>query len=174
MKKHIMIMAVFFVITAFTIGCGAKSPMMQDGKQITVFVLLDRGIKDSMTENERNDRNEVAPFMEQNLVDMLNREGYNATPIQNRNQYVQGSANYLITVNIPMLRLVGRAARAWLGYAASPTILHVHYEVSGPNNAPMLSYDDEDSTMRDWTHSPREVNQRLVQKLKDHLVGKLK
>lgn len=172
MKKHAVIFSAVFVIAAFIIGCGPKSPVMQDGKQVAMFVLSDRGINNGLKESERNDHNEVGQFMEEDLLNTLKHEGYNATLIQNRDQYVQGPANYLVIVKIDMLRLVGRSARYWLGYAAGPTILHTHYEVSGAGNKTTLAYKDEDSTTRDWSSSPREVNERLVKKINDYVVGK--
>jgi hypothetical protein len=171
MKKRVWAMAAAVLIAAFIFGCAAKAPVMQDGKQVAIFVLSDRGTRDGMKEDERKDRNEMGQFMEENLVDWLRHEGYNATMIQSRNQYVKGPANYLLLVRINDLRLVGRAARSFAGFTAGPSILKNHYEVSGSGGNPVLSYDDEDSTINDWTNIPRELNYRLAQKITDKLAG---
>jgi hypothetical protein len=173
MKRQFFAIAVVALIASLVFGCAPpKPPVMQDGKQVTMFVLSDRGIKSGTKEDERNDRNEMGQFIEEDLVNALKHEGYNATLIKNRNQYVQGPVNYLVTVKIIDLRLVGRASRGWLGYASGPTILKAHYEVSGSSKKLALAYDDEDATTNDWTSSPRELNQRLAQKINDKLVGK--
>jgi len=172
MKQRIMTIIAIAATATFINGCAPKAPVIQDGRQVSVFVLSDRGIKSGMNENERNDHNEMGQFIEEDLIRELTHEGYNATLIKGRNQYVQGPANYLITVKILHLRLVGRASRAWLSYTTGPTVLKNHYEVSGSKLN--LSYDDDDSTTQDWTSSPRELNKRLVQKINDKLVGKPK
>jgi hypothetical protein len=174
MKRWFFAVAVVSIIASFIFGCAPKAPVMQDGKQVAMFVLSDRGIKNGMKEDESKDRNEMGQFIEEDLINTLKHEGYNATLIQKQSQNVRGRANYLVTVKIIELRLVGRASRTWLGITTGPTILKNHFEVSGSGNKLSLSYEDEDSTTGDWTRSPQELNQRLVQKINDKLVGKSK
>ena len=168
-KKNILAVASAALIAAVIIGCAPKAPVLQDGKQVSIFVLSDRGIKTGMKEDERKDRDEMGQFMEEDLVDSLRHEGYNATRIHTRGQYVKGSANYLIVVKINDLRLVGRGARGFAGFTVGPTILKNHYEVSGTGKKLTLSYDDEDSTTQDWTNSPRELNGHLINKINGKL-----
>jgi len=173
MQKRFVAVAVVALVAAFVMmGCAAKAPVMQDGKQVAIFVLADRGIKDSQKEDERKDRNEMGQFMEEDLISTLKHYGYNATLIQNNSQYVQGSSNYLVSYKINEIRLVGRGARSWGGFMAGPTILKAHFEVSGTSGKLSLSYDDEDSTTQDWTKSPKELNERLINKINDKMVGK--
>jgi hypothetical protein len=174
MKKQFLSVAGVAIIAAFLFGCAAKAPVMQDGKQVAIFVLSDRGIKANTKEDERKDRNEMGQFIEEDIVNTLKHEGYTATLIQNRNQYVKGATNYLVIVRINDLRLVGRAARGFAGFTAGPTILKSHFEVSGASGKIALSYDDEDTTTQDWTNSPRELNERLVKKINEKLAGKSK
>jgi len=174
MKKLVLLLAVVVSLTAIMSGCAKKPPVMQDGKQVAVFILSDRGITPGMKEDERKDRNEMGQGMEEDMVRWFTQQGYNATMIQNSGQYVQGPANYLVTVKIKELKLVGRSARTWLGIAAGPTILKNHYEVSGSSNKLALSYDDEESTLRDWIAAPNEMTVRLWRKFDDKLVGKSK
>ena len=139
MKKRIVEVVLVAMIAAFIAGCAAKAPVMQDGKQVGIFILSDRGIKEGMKEEERKDRDEMGQFMEEDLIDMLKHEGYNAILIKSPDQHIAGSANYLITVRISDLRLVGRAARGWGGFMAGPTVLKNHYEVSGKSGTVALS-----------------------------------
>jgi hypothetical protein len=174
MKNRFFSVALAVTVVALIFGCGAppKPPVMLDDKQVAVFVLSDRGIKSDMNEDERKDRNEMGQFMEENLVETLKHEGYNATLIQNQNQYVPGPVNYLIAFRINNLRLVGKGSRLWVGMMSGPTILECHFDVSGSSGKLSMSYDDEHTTMFDWTISPRELNERLVKKINDRLVGK--
>ena len=174
MKNRISIL-VAVLITVFIFGCAAakKPPIMQDGKQVGVFVLSDRGIKDSMKEDERNDRNEMGQFMEEDLIGTLQNEGYYAMHIQNRNQYVKSPTNYLVIVKINNLRFVGRGARALAGMMVGASVLKNHYEIIRPDDKMALSYDDEDSTIHDWQNSPKELNGRLVKKINEIRSGHL-
>ena len=172
MKNRAFIIYGILIIVVVIAGC-AKSPVMQDGKQVTIFIVSDRGIKDTMEQNERDDRNEVGEFMEVDLLKKLKNEGYIATVIRDRGQYVQGTAHYLLNVRIDMLRLVGKASRFWLGHATGPTILNIHYEAVGPNNR-QFAYDDNDTTIRDWMLAPKALNERLVNRVNDSIIAKSK
>ena len=169
MKRQFVAVAVVAIVASLVFGCASKGPVIQDGKQVAVFVLSDRGIKSDMKEDESKDRNEMGQFMEENLIEMLKDAGYNPTLIQKRNQYVPGSANYLVIVRINDLRMVSGAARFWVGMMAGTTILKNHYELSGSSGKVALSYDDEDSTTRDWTKCAEELNERLVKKIGETL-----
>jgi hypothetical protein len=170
MRKQVAVVAVVVFALAFAIGCaGKKPPVMQDGKQVGIFILSDRGITAGMKEDERNDRNEMGQTMEEDMLNWYNRYGYMTTMIKSPDQFVSSPTNYLVTVKILELRLVGRAARQWTGMAAGPTRLKNHYEVSGPSNKLNMSYEDEESTFRDFLAAPNEMNIRLWKKIDEKL-----
>ena len=174
MRKQFVVIVVVALMVVLFIGCAPKAPVMQDGRQVTMFVLPDRGIKSDMNENERNDRNEMGEFLEEDIVSKLNHEGYQATLIKNRTQYVQGATNYLVEVRIIDLRLVGRGARYWGGVLTGTSMIKAHYEVTGSGNKTVLAYNDDDHTLRDWSDNARTLNGRLAEKLNGKFVGKTK
>jgi hypothetical protein len=170
MKTRLIAVTAAVTVLALIIGCRSqKPPIMLDGKQVAIFVLSDRGIKSGMKEDEIKDRNEMGQFMEENLIEHLKIEGYNATLIQNRDQYVSGQSNYFVSLKINDLHLVSS-----FSFSPVPTFLWCQFEVSGTSGKLSLSYADDDSTTRDWTNSPRDLNERLVKKINDALVGKSK
>jgi hypothetical protein len=78
MKNWFLAVALAVAVIALIFGCGApKPPAIPDSRQVTIFVLSDRGIKSNMTEDESKDRNEMGQFMEENLIDTLKHEDYN-------------------------------------------------------------------------------------------------
>jgi hypothetical protein len=173
MKKHTMVVLVVFALAVFISGCAKR--VMQDGKQVTIFVLSDRGIVSSnMSGSERDDRNEVGQFMEEDLLKTLQDEGYLATLIQDRNQFVPGTARYLLVVKIETLRLVGGASRFFLGRLGGPTILATRYEVFASNNTLAFVANDKEATTEKWYYSPQELNQRLVKKINTYMKEKSK
>jgi hypothetical protein len=175
MKNWFFAAALTATVIALMFGCDApKSPVITDVKQVAIFVLSDRGIKSGMTKDESKDRNEMGQFMEENLIDTLKHKDYNAMLIQNINQYVQGPANYLVAFRINNLRLVSEGARFWIGMSGGPSFLECHFEVSGSSDKLSMSYDDEDATMGSWMNNPQKLNERLVKKINDGLVGKSK
>jgi hypothetical protein len=175
MKKVVFVLAVAVSITAIMFACaGKKPPVMQDGKQVTIFILSDRGITAGMKDDERNDRNEMGQGMEEDMVRWMSQQGYNATLIKGHDQFVQAPSNYLVTVKIIDLHLVGRTARRWTGMTAGPTTLKNHYEVSGSSNKLSLAYDDEESTFRDYVAAPNEMTIRLWRKIDEKLNGNSK
>ena len=173
MIKRVLTITIVASIIALIFGCAAKSPVMQDGKQVGIFLLSDRGTKDGNKEDDRKDRDEIGQFMEENLINKLKQEGYNTTQLQSQNQYIHSPFDYLLNVTINDFRLVSGAARFWAGAAAGPDMLKCHYEVSGSDKKMLLSYDDEDFSIRGWRASSMELNDRLVNKINEKLnVGK--
>jgi hypothetical protein len=154
MKTRLIAVTAAVTVLALIIGCRSqKPPVMLDSKQVAIFVLSDRGIKSGMNEDEIKDRNEMGQFMEENLIELLRIEGYRATLIQNRDQFVSGQSNYLVSLQIINLHLVNT-----FSFSPAPTFLWCQFEVSGASDKLSLSYADDDSTTRNWTHSPRDLN----------------
>ena len=44
-----------------------------------------------------------------------------------------------------------------------------HYDFFGDDGKPLLSYDDGEGTIRDWTKSPEELNERVLEKVEEKL-----
>jgi hypothetical protein len=174
MKKHAVVVLLVFALAVLISGCAKR--VMQDGKQVAIFVLSDRGIaQNTMSEGERDDRNKVGEFMEEDLLRVLQDEGYLATLIQNQNQFVPGTARYLLVVKIEMVRLVGGTSRFFLGRLGGPTILATRYEMfASINSPPAFVSNDKEATTEKWYYSPQELDQRFVKKLNTYMSGKSK
>jgi hypothetical protein len=169
MKNVFWIVTIVTMISVVGFGCSGTAPVLPDGEKIAIFIISDRGIKENMKGDERNDRNEVGEWMEENLIEIFNDAGYKAILIQNRNEYTAGPGKYLLTVSIKDLRLVGSASRFWLGSMTGPTMVENHYDFFGDGEKPLLSYDDGEGTIRDWTKSPEELNERVLEKVEEKL-----
>jgi hypothetical protein len=168
MKKRLIAVTAAITVLILIIGCRSqKPPFMLNGQQVAIFVLSDRGIKGGMNEDSIKDRNKMGQFLEENLIELLKVEGYNAVLIKTHDQYIEGRSNYLVSLKINDMHLVRIPA-----FSPIPTFLWCQYDVSGMSGKLSLSYADDDSTTRDWTNSPRELNERLVKKINDRLVGK--
>ena len=169
MKNMFWIVTIVALIFVVGFACSGTVPVLPDGEKTAIFIISDRGIKESMIEDERNDRNEVGQWMQENLIEIFNEAGYKAILIQNRNEYTAGLGKYLLAVTIKDLRLAGRASRFWLGSMAGPTWVENHYDFFGNDEKPLLSYDEGKGTVRDWTKSLEELNEIVLKKVKEKL-----
>jgi len=169
MKNLFWIVTIVALISVVGFGCSGTAPVLPDEEKTAIFIISDRGIKENMKEDEHNDRNEVGEWMEENLIEIFNEARYKAILIQNRNEYTAGPKKYLLTVTMKDLRLVGRSSRTWLGSMAGPTWVENHYDFFGDGEKPLLSYNDGEGTIRDWTKSPEELNERVLEKVEEKL-----
>lgn len=153
------------LLAVLALACAARPAVVRDGKRVMIFVLVDRASDFRMSVDDRDSREDMAQFIEADLVERLRAEGFLATTIASRDQLIEAPTHYLVTVRLLDVRLVGRGARGVVGFAAGPTLLKANLTVTRPDGQPFVSYDDESNTVRDWNVCPSEVDERLVERV---------
>jgi len=152
-------------------GCTTPSiaPVSSTGEQIKVSVLSDRGDPKEMETRQWQYRNEVGAYMETDLVNRLNRTGYEARLIQSEKEYAAGDNSYLLEVEIKSYNPGSSAARIMVGYGVGACSLDMHYVVTDGKKV-LQEWDDGIGTSGDWRRLPRALDDKLVRKLNVELL----
>jgi hypothetical protein len=198
MKKFIWIIALFCVVIAFGCHSRTDAPKatkevkreaqkaekevkkdaqkaetdtlpdpVSTGKKPKINVLMDVS-GDGLAQVQIDQREQLNDFMGKDLLRMLNRAGYEASLIANRNQYAKGT--YLLKVTIVRYNPGSKAARIVVGFGAGAVSLDTRYELFAPGGNLLVSDEHGVGSSMDWTSCARKLNKQTV----DAVSGKLK
>lgn len=164
-------MVALLMVSVLVFGCNQKTtaPTMADGSKHMIMVLLDRGIEDTFTPKQVEWRNEVGAFMETDLVNRLNRVGYNARLIQDRNEYAPAKGVYLLPVKIISYNPGSQAARYLVGFGAGACALDIHYELIDDSNAVLISTNDGVGSSIGWRPCVQKLDNNIIATIGDRL-----
>lgn len=187
MRKFIWLIALLCVTVAF--GCHSRtdapkaakevkretkkaetdtlSETVSAGKKPMINVLMDIG-GDDLTQAQIDQREQLNDFMGKDLVRMLNKAGYEANLIENRNQYIKGT--YLLKISIVKYNPGSKAARIVVGFGAGAVSLDTRYEFFAPGGNLLVSDEHGVGSSMDWTSCARKLNKQTVEAVS----GKLK
>ena len=115
-------------------------------------------------------RNEVGTYLEADLVNRLNRTGYQARLIQSEKEYQAGDDSYLLSTEITSYNPGSSVARIMVGYGAGACSLDMLYVVTNGKNV-LQEWTDGIGTSGDWRRLPRALDDKLVRKLNAELLS---
>jgi hypothetical protein len=172
MKNRLGAVVLLAVAMLFVLAACAKAPKgasdrTEPGKSASVkgtalFVLIDRGIEKSFTDDQVRNRDQVGEFMEQDLPAVLKKSGFNARLISKRSEYHSAAGAYLLTVKITNYNPGSKAARMLVGYGAGATSMDTHFELYGRDSKPSLSDNQSVGSGRDWRNVIRKINEQTT------------
>jgi hypothetical protein len=153
------------VLTLVLMGaCGGRTgsaPKMPDGSKIAIMVVPDRGITPDMEPARVQQIEQLASWMETDLVEILNKTGYAATRTEDPN--VQpGPGRYVLRVTITKYNAGSKAARMLVGFGAGAATLDTHFELVGEAGNVEVTGDPSVGSGRDWKNAARKVNLQTV------------
>lgn len=150
-----------FLALGLAAGCGGiKAPTMPNGQKIALMVVADRGIEPEFNEGQVSRRNQVGEWMETDLMNMLEKQGYAATLVSDPSQAQPGPGRYVLNVKITNYNPGSKAARMFGGIAggiAGKCVLDTHYELVGEGGV-MVTDDLSISSTNDWDKTARKAN----------------
>ncbi len=129
-----------------------------------LFVVIDRGIETSFTDAQVKNRNQCGEWMEQDLIKLLNKAGYDAELIKSKSDYKGGSN--LLVVKITEYNPGSKAARMMVGFGAGATSMKTHYELFGNGSSPIASDNLGVGSGRDWRNVIRKINEQTIAGIK--------
>ncbi len=172
MKNRVRVVVLMVVVMMVVLAACAKAPRDASDKAdsgkassvkgTTLFVLIDRGIEKSFTDNQVKSRDQVGDFMEQDLPSVLKKAGFNARLISKRSEYQPTTGSYLLTVKITNYNPGSKAARMMVGYGAGSTSMDTHFELYGKDSKPLLSDNQSVGSGRDWRNVIRKINEQTT------------
>jgi hypothetical protein len=143
-------------------GRGGSAATMPNGNKVAIMVYLDRGVTAETPEDKANQLNQLADYMGQDLVDILNKTGYDATLIASKD-VPTAVGRYVLHTTIANYNAGNRAARAFVGFGAGAARLDVTFELLGPNGQVYVKGAPSSGTSRaNWQHVARKANLETV------------
>ena len=161
--------AVLVVAASLTVA-RAGAPKTADGGKIHISVLTDRNLTPDLAAKQVEQYNQVGEFMEKDLVATLAKAGYEAAPIQKKEEFTPGQGKYLLAWKIVRYSSGSKAARMVVGFGAGATSLDIHFTLSADGTQELLAKDDGVGSSRDWTFCCRKLDQNIEKAVSAALV----
>lgn len=154
----VAVIAVTIVLSASSLFAGGK-----------MFVAIDRGIDASLNEGQAKNRNQTGEWMEEDLIRLLKKAGFDAELIKDAAEYKAAEGAHLLKVKIKEYNPGSKAARMLVGYGAGSTSMKTHFDLLGSAAEPILSDDLGVGSGRDWKNVIRKLNEQTVAAVKKKL-----
>ncbi len=139
------------------------------GKASVLYVLVDRNTNKNMTDGEVKNRDQIGDWMDEDLVNLLEKKGYTTRLIRNRSEFKHAAGAYLLSVRITNYNPGSKAARMFVGYGAGAASMNTHYELYGSGASPILSDDLGVGSGRDWRNVIRKLNEQTIKAVSEKL-----
>jgi hypothetical protein len=154
--------AAFLTLATFGLfACGGgrtgSAPKNPDGSRMAMLVHFDRGITPDMTPERVQQMEQLAAWMESDLLAILEKTGYAAARVEDANAPT-GPGRNLLRIKITNYSAGSKAARMLVGFGAGSAVLDTHYELIGEGGAVLVAGDPSVGSGRDWKNSARKVN----------------
>lgn len=196
MKRSIALIVIFSILATFAVAChkktaaegeeGApakKSRKARAAKETTetseaseskvamqkgaaLYVIIDRGISDSMTDYQIRNRNQVGDYMDEDLIRLLKKAGYNARLIS---KHSERSGGYLLVVKITNYNPGSAAARYAVGYGAGAASMNIHYDLYGEGSSAIKADNLGVGSGRDWRYVVRKLGEQTTRAVSEKL-----
>ncbi|OQY20422.1 MAG: hypothetical protein B6I36_01225 [Desulfobacteraceae bacterium 4572_35.1] len=169
MKKIVLLLLLLLPI----VGCNRPQAVSvkADGSHYQVQFLVDAAIQSGMSEQQVRAQRQMATWMENDLLSLLTRAGYKASPISSSAKFKGGSGSYLLLVKVVNYNPGSKAARMLVGFGAGSTSIDINYQIFNGSKQQLENRDDGVGSSRDWNYCARVLNQRMLATLGDN-VGK--
>ena len=157
-----MLVLGLLAVSAFS-ACGSRqsAPTLPGGRRLAVLVFMDRTAGPETPPEKLSQLQEVADFMEPDLLALLRDSGYDAAVASGDAQPTAGQ--YKLNVQITEYNSGSKAARMFVGFGAGSARLQSHFELFGSNGASYTAGSPGASTGRtSWQRVARKVNQEIV------------
>jgi hypothetical protein len=152
-------------VTLGLMACGGgrtgSAPKNADGSSVAILVHFDRGITPDMAPDRVQQMEQLASWMENDLLAILDKTGYAASRVEDPNT-ATGPGRYVLRVKITNYSAGSKAARMLVGFGAGAAVLDTHYELIGDGGAVLVAGDPSVGSGRDWKNSARKVNLETV------------
>ncbi len=143
-------------------GGGVKAPKSADGKPITLFVFVDRGIKDTTPADKHAGLNELGEWLEKDIVRTFEAGGYTVKLIKERGAYTYGTGEFLMTYEVENYSPADPAYAAERGLGTGEVSMDAYAELFTDSDQPLLKRKDGFTTSRGWQFAAETVNKKIL------------
>lgn len=147
-----------------TSACGGRmrAPTMPNGQRLALVLVLDRALDPQTPADKATQLQQVADYMEPDLLQRLRGAGYDAA-VSSAEAAASGPGQYTLRVRIVDYRGGSKTARMFVGFGAGAARLDSHFELIGPGGQSYASGSPGATTSQtDWRRVVRKVNDEIV------------
>lgn len=157
--------------SALVFSCGGRTgsaPKNADGSRVAIMLFTDRGITPDMAPDRVAQLDQLASWMENDLLSILDNAGYAGTRVADPATQA-GPGRYVLRVTVKNYSAGSKAARMLVGFGAGGVVLDTHFELFGEAPGALVIGDPSVGSGRDWTNAARKVNLQTVQAINARL-----
>ena len=157
-------------------GCAPKfqAPKSADGDPVTLYFYCDNGITEKTDKKLAEQINEVSAFMKLHFLGLSTKAGYRSIVTENRNDFIEGSSQYLVDVKIKKYDAGSKALRMTIGFGAGAVSMDTHYALYADKKSPLLSKDDGvGSSNPNWIVVPAKLNEKMLIEITKEIKGRI-
>jgi len=162
----------FLAATLILSACGGRTgsaPTLPNGSKVSVLVTFDDGVTDDMAADRKQQIQQLATWMKDDLIAILDKTGYSAVLVADPSQAQAGPGRYVLRVNIADYNAGSKAARMLVGFGAGAATLTTHFDLLDDQGAVLVAGDPSVGSGRDWKNAARKVNLLTVDPVNNHL-----
>ncbi len=159
------------LLVAVLAGCGGgrtgSAPTLPNGKKIALLVNVEAQEPPTQTDKQKEALLVFRNFVQDDLVKVLKKYGYEARP--NSKSGDPGLGRYNIHVTITRYNPGSAGARMWVGFGAGAAGVDLEYTMQGETEQDSLSGEFKGATGRDITNLARKANLQISEDVTTHL-----
>ena len=167
MKKNaLLILTVLGCMVIMSCASAPPAPMTDQGYPYEIMVHCDRG---NPPAEHADSVEQIADWMERDLVNRLNSSGYKAQLINSKSDFAPQDGRYLLYITVTKYNPGSSAARMIVGFGAGSASMDNSYDMYGKAKDPFYTWDDGVGTSGDWRRIARKMNENTVKKVNANL-----
>lgn len=131
---------IFLLIVIICCSRQLRTPITKEGKKIKIQLIADKNLREGLSEDHIEQRAIMTNFIARDLQKRFEHAGY-VIGLQAKRDDIKLAEGFdhILLVTLKGYHFKSKSARAWVGVAAGPAILHLDYAFYDPNLEPILS-----------------------------------
>ncbi|MBU0730662.1 MAG: DUF4410 domain-containing protein [Proteobacteria bacterium] len=173
MKRFVLILSTLLLI-GFMAGCGGgtKRVALPAGASSDIAVLSLGADTTGLSDDQVDLLQRNLDWMDRNLVQTLNKKGFNSAQIQDEKAFTGAGNSLLLKISITKHKMIPKGARMLGGMMAGADILSVHYDLVDSNGKIVLAWDDSQGSTKGGTYCAQALNRNAADKIAAYVVRK--
>lgn len=167
--KRLTLLLSFVLLVGLTGGCVKNSAKETEGQAkpqagTRIAVLTLDGNLPGQTADQARELNIVMDWMDSDIIKIMNKAGYEAVLIKQRQAYKREMGKLLV-IEVERFNAGNRAARAFVGYGAGAASLGLTYKLFDENGRSLAEWRDEVGSSKGGTYCAQTLDRRALDKV---------
>jgi len=165
--KKSLLLGFFIAFALLATGCNSTKSSFKPGGAGEISVLTLTGDTSKMTSDQVVELKRVYAWMDRDIIKQLNRAGYKAKLLKNREDFK--GPGHLLVIDLDKFRPGNRAARAFVGFGAGGSSLDLNYQLFDSQKKLIHKWKDGVGSSKGGTYCAQTLNRNTVNELNNTL-----